>query len=213
MFNLKGVKKCLVILIMKGERTCKVTKAKSDKEEEKMVFSDRLDNSFWQIARRISGNAHNQKDLVQEMWVHLLELEKSGELRGKTRSYFMCSCYFCAKHYLDSGKSVDSKRRGDIIIISLYNSIEFNDSYKNKGIISAIVDTGSSPEDIAIENILASEIRNNLKTKQLETFDLLLNNGYNISEIAIARGVDESTVRESIKSIRRIATKYLYPRN
>lgn len=177
-----------------------------------MVFSNKLNSSLWQIARRLSSNASDREDLVQEMREHLLRIEKNSELTGRTRSYLMRSCYFWATHYLNRGKSLDSKRRDNVIIMSLDDRIASNDRAKNKGRISAIVDTWSSSETTAIEHTLIGEIRNKLKAKQRETFDLLLN-GYRISEIALTRGVDESTVRESIKSIRRIATKYLYPRN
>jgi RNA polymerase sigma factor (sigma-70 family) len=177
-----------------------------------MEFSDSLHTTFRQMACKLSRNTWDQEDLVQEMWLHLLKLEKRGKLAGKTRSYLIRSCYFCAQHCLHCGKSMDSKRRWDVIIVSLDRPISFNTRAQNQERIAAIGSRYSSPADPVIETILIREIGSRLKAKQRETFNLLLD-GYSISEIATIRGVDESTVRESIKSLRKIATEYVYPRN
>ena len=61
------------------------------------------------VAAHLTGDRELQKDLVQEMLLHLVRVEK--ELPGRTVSWYITSCRFHARHYLKRGRSVDSMKR------------------------------------------------------------------------------------------------------
>ena len=50
-----------------------------------------------------------QKDLLQEMFIHLVRVQV--ELPGRTPSWYTKSCEFHARNYLKHGRSVDSHKR------------------------------------------------------------------------------------------------------
>lgn len=76
-----------------------------------METLEELEPKIKVIARTITYNREDQKDLLQEMWLHMFE--ERDMLIDKTKAYIFRSCYFHAKHYVSEGKSIDSKwRRG-----------------------------------------------------------------------------------------------------
>ena len=58
----------------------------------------------------MTTNSALREDLMQEALVHLWRVET--ERPGQTRSWYWQSCRFHLQHYLASGRSVDSAKRG-----------------------------------------------------------------------------------------------------
>jgi len=71
------------------------------------------DPSMWQslaqVVQRTTSNPVLRDDLLQEALVHVWLIE--GRRPGQTRSWYLQSCKFHLRHYLDSGRSIDSPKR------------------------------------------------------------------------------------------------------
>lgn len=61
------------------------------------------------VAAKLTGDQDLQKDLMQEMLIHLYRVEVDRP--GRTRSWYVKSCEFHARNYLKLGRSVDSLKR------------------------------------------------------------------------------------------------------
>ncbi len=153
------------------------------------------------IARTIAYNREEQKDLFQEMWVH--GFEKRNMLRDKTDAYILRSCYFHAKHYINKGKSIDSKRRDGTRVVSLYQK-------NDKGEEEMLPIPGSlpSPEDAAIANIMREEISSLLSEVQKYILELLIQ-GYTSAEISRIKKTSRAAISKNLKNIRRKVSIYL----
>jgi DNA-directed RNA polymerase specialized sigma24 family protein len=57
----------------------------------------------------LTGDFELQKDLLQEMFIHLVRVQ--GELPNRTLSWYIKSCEFHARNYLKHGRSIDSHKR------------------------------------------------------------------------------------------------------
>jgi RNA polymerase sigma factor (sigma-70 family) len=66
------------------------------------------------VAAKLTADVELQKDLLQEMFIHLVRVEV--ELPGHTPSWYVKSCEFQARNYLKHGRSVDSPKRSRNLI-------------------------------------------------------------------------------------------------
>jgi DNA-directed RNA polymerase specialized sigma24 family protein len=66
------------------------------------------------VASHLTADRELQKDLVQEMLLHLVRLET--DLPGQTVSWYIASCKFHARNYLQRGRSIDSMKRGGNLV-------------------------------------------------------------------------------------------------
>jgi len=166
---------------------------------------ERLDEKLREIACRIAACRADQEDLLQEMRIYLWERRK--ELKDKTDSYILRGCYFRAKHYLNRGKSIDSKKRGNVVIVSLENVKDLGGSDQ----VYLSFDGFSMLEEarnILIGEEIRERIRGQLNSKLRETFDLLTQ-GYSPSEIARKLNLSYEAVRLRVRRIRHLARVYL----
>src|SRR6266481_9825687 len=67
-------------------------------------------DSLLRMTRRITPNFAFRQDLLQEALIHLWLTEKRRP--GQTKSWYLQSSRFHLLHYLASGRSVDSTKRG-----------------------------------------------------------------------------------------------------
>jgi len=166
-----------------------------------METLEELEPKMKGIAYTITYNKEDQKDLFQEMCLHMFE--ERDMLRDKTKAYILRSCYFCAKHYISEGKSIDSKRRDGTRVVRLYQE---ND--KGEEEILPIPGDFSLPEDVAITNIMIEEIKSLLSEAQKYIFELLLQ-GYTSAEISRIKRTTRAAVSKNLKKIRRKISIYL----
>jgi DNA-directed RNA polymerase specialized sigma24 family protein len=61
------------------------------------------------IALRLTGDPDQQRDLMQEMFVHLIRIQTAEP--GQALSWYLKSCEFRARNYLKPGPGVDAPRR------------------------------------------------------------------------------------------------------
>ncbi len=166
---------------------------------------ERLDEKLKGIADRITSNKTDQDDLMQEMRIYLWE--KREEFKGKTESYILRACYFQAAHCYNRGKSIDSKPRKNVVILSLEDMKTFN--YNGRA-CSALNGYSVLEEarDILIAEQIKESIRGQLNPKLRRTFDLLME-GYSLHEIAQSLNLTYEAVRLRVKKIRELARVYL----
>lgn len=166
-----------------------------------METLEELEPKIKVIARTITYNREDQKDLLQEMCVHVFE--ERNMLRDKTKAYILRSCYFHARHYISEGKSIDSKWRDGVRVVSLYQE---ND--KGEEEMLPIPGDFCLPEDVAITNIMIEEINSLLSEAQKYIFELLLQ-GYTSAEISRIKRTSRAAVSKNLKKIRRKVLTYL----
>ncbi|MSR65691.1 MAG: sigma-70 family RNA polymerase sigma factor [Verrucomicrobiae bacterium] len=61
------------------------------------------------VAAKMTADPELQKDLVQEMWPHLLQVQRDQP--DKTFGWYLKSCEFRARNFLRLGRSIDSYKR------------------------------------------------------------------------------------------------------
>jgi len=66
------------------------------------------------IAARLTGDLDLQKDLMQEMFIHLVQVETDRP--GQTLSWYLQGCHFRARDYLDRGRSINSIKRSNNLV-------------------------------------------------------------------------------------------------
>src|SRR2546428_4571536 len=67
-------------------------------------------DSLLRMTRRITPNFALRQDLLQEALIHLWLTETRRP--GQTKSWYLQSSKFHLQHYLASGRSIDSTKRG-----------------------------------------------------------------------------------------------------
>ena len=163
---------------------------------------DKLETKLRKIASNVTDNKADQDDLLQEGWLYLWKnIEK---LENKTISYILTGCYFQFIDYLKQGRSIDSKVRENVTIISLYH---VNDEGQAP-LVSRIPSKAEDVKEVLIAKDLQEQIRKRLNAKLKETYDLLLE-GHTLGEIAKELNLTHEAVRLRVKKIKRTTREYL----
>ena len=160
-----------------------------------------LEGRLRAVAWTVTGNKEDQNDLMQEMRIYLWKNKE--KLKDKTEAYLFKACYFQARHYLNQGKSIDSKLRQNLTIISL----RYNNDKDNTEILPIPTEL-PNPRDVLMAQDLENRIRQHLSQKLTQTYDLLLK-GYSPVEIAERFNLTCEAIRLRIKKIRKIVRSYL----
>lgn len=162
----------------------------------------KIEPKIQEITHRITNDKGVQKELLQEAWIYLWENKE--KFNDKPISYLSRSCYYKFIDYFKQGKSIDSKPRETVSVISLnYKSCERDITFEFN-IPSQIYE----PISILIAKDLEERIKKLLDAKLKETYDLLLK-GYTIREIAKKFNLTHEAVRLRVKKIRKITKDYL----
>ena len=83
----------------------------------------KIEPGMREITRRVTNDKGAQEDLLQEAWIYLWENKE--KFNDKPISYLLRSCYYKFINYFKQGKSIDSKPREAVSVISLnYKSCE-----------------------------------------------------------------------------------------
>jgi DNA-directed RNA polymerase specialized sigma24 family protein len=75
----------------------------------RLVEEDRIRQTLRKIVNRLIGDPVLQEDLMQEGCIRLWQLEV--EQPGRTRSWYLQNCRFHLQHWLELGRSLDSRKR------------------------------------------------------------------------------------------------------
>ena len=152
------------------------------------------------IAARLTGDADLQKDILQEMSVHWLRIQRDAP--GHTAAWFLKSCEFHARNYLKLGRSVDSRRRACNLVSLDTGLMPSNEDLTFCGAATSPLDHQS---ELVIQDIL-DLVASKLSKKEKTVFNLLMR-GYGIREAARQLGVSHPAVikhRNKIAHITRV---------
>jgi len=162
---------------------------------------EKLEANLRKIAGDVTDNRADQDDLLQEGWLYLWKNRE--KLENKTISYVLTGCYFRFIDYLKQGRSIDSKSRENLTVISLH----WTSDEGQEPLICIIPSRVEDATQTLIARDLRERIRKHLNTKLKETYDLLLK-GYTLGEIAKELNLTHEAIRLRLKKIRRIGKVY-----
>jgi len=163
---------------------------------------ENLETKLRNIARNVTDNKADQDDLLQEGWLYLWKNKE--KLENKTISYVLTGCYFRFIDYLKQGRSIDSKSRESLTVISLH----WTSDEGQEPLVSIIPSRVEDAMDTLTAKDLEEQIRKHLNARLKESYDLLLK-GYTLGEIAKELNLTHEAVRLRVKKIRGMAKEYL----
>jgi RNA polymerase sigma factor (sigma-70 family) len=155
------------------------------------------------VAAKLTCDAELQKDLLQEMFVHLIRVEE--ELPGHTPSWYIKSCEFRARNYLKHGRSVDSLKRSRNLVSFTHNP--GNDGDRALYFVDAV-----DPLDLVGEVMLRDIVQvilPHLNDTQQEILFLLMK-GMGVREIAREIGMTHPAVIKHRRKIARVADSFVH---
>ncbi len=167
-----------------------------------MTGESRIVRQLRGVAAKLSADTELQKDLLQEMFIHLVRIE--AELPGHTPSWYIKSCEFHARNYLKHGRSVDSlKRARDIVPLS-----QPREDDEGRGMLwLEAVDPLDAFGEVMIRDIVQL-VMPQLNDTQQEILFMLLK-GMGVREIARELGVTHPAVIKHRRKIARITSAVL----
>jgi len=147
------------------------------------------------VTAKLTANEELRKDLLQEMLIHLVDVEVKQP--GRTVSWYIKSCEYRARNYLKHGRSVDSlKRAGDLVPLGLCS----DEAAGHMFFQTDAVDPTDGHAELAAREIVEL-VMPRLSSIQQEILYLLMK-GLGVREVARELGVSHPAV---IKHRRKIA--------
>jgi DNA-directed RNA polymerase specialized sigma24 family protein len=154
------------------------------------------------VAAKLTYDVELQKDLLQEMFIHLVRVEV--ELPGHTPSWYIKSCEFHARNYLKHGRSIDSLKRSK-------NLIPLGQCYEDvDGHVFCFIDV-ADPLDVLSE-VMTKDIVDLVMprlTEMQQEILLSLMNGMGVREVARELGISHPAVIKHRRRIARIAGEFI----
>jgi hypothetical protein len=158
------------------------------------------------IAVKLTADPDLQKDLMQEMFVHLVRIQTAEA--GQTLSWYLKSCEFHARNYLKLGHSTDpAKRVGDGMP---YRGVPVANNGEARGNGGAHT-PGTGAIEIQgelITNDIANRIVPRLSDMQQQILFLLMK-GCGVRETGREVGITHPAVIKHRKKIARVARELL----
>lgn len=162
-----------------------------------MVEDNQIIKQLRGVAVRLTGDHELQKDLVQEMFIHLVRVET--ELPERTLSWYLQSCLFRARNYLALGRSVDSiKRRNNLVPLGYSDDGDDSDYF-----CLDAVDPIDLHSELITRDIVDQLLPRLTDVQQHILFRLM--HGFGVREIARELCVSHPSVIQHRKKIARIA--------
>jgi RNA polymerase sigma factor (sigma-70 family) len=154
------------------------------------------------VAAKLTGDVELRKDLMQEMFLHLVKIQT--HMPGRTLSWYIKSCEFHARNHLRHGRSIDSHKRAG-------NGVPYCESARQT---HARADNGraeADPVDIQGELVTRDLVDRMLPhlTETQQRILFLLMKGFGVRETARELGITHPAVIKHRKKIARIARELL----
>jgi RNA polymerase sigma factor (sigma-70 family) len=170
-----------------------------------MTGENRVVKQLRGVASKLTSDLELQKDLLQEMFVHLIKVR--SELPDRTPSWYIKSCEFHARNYLKHGRSIDSIKRSR-------NSVPLGQFYNDAdGQVYCFVEA-MDPVDLHSElytKDIVDLVMLQLSDMQQQILFLLMK-GFRVREIARELHISHPAVIKHRKKIARIANEFIEDR-
>lgn len=158
-----------------------------------------------EIAARLTRDLELQKDLVQEMYVHLLRIREENP--ANTLSWYLRSGEFHARNWLRQGRSIDSHKRTHSRVA--LDADDEQDNFLLEQHLGARSALGTGPlESEVIANEVCDLIAARLSETQQRIVSLLMQD-YGVREIAAKLGISHPAVIKHRKRIAEISREVL----
>jgi len=154
------------------------------------------------VAAKLTSDLELQKDLLQEMFIHLVRVQ--AELPKRTLSWYIKSCEFQARNCLKHGRSIDSPKRASNLVPLGQVS---NDPGSNTFLLVDPIDPIDLQSEL-ITNDIVDLITLQLTDTQQQIFFLLIR-GLGVREIARELRITHPAVIKHRRKIARIALDLL----
>jgi len=151
------------------------------------------------IAGKLTADPDLQKDLMQEMFVHLVRIQTVEG--GQTLSWYLKSCEFHARNYLKLGRSIDSLKRAG-------NGVPYDETPGGNGAPDASPALSVEIQGELITNDIVNRIVPRLSEMQQQILFLLMK-GCGVRETGREVGITHPAVIKHRKKIARIARELL----
>jgi DNA-directed RNA polymerase specialized sigma24 family protein len=159
-----------------------------------------------EIAGKLTADPDLQKDLMQEMFLHLVRIQTAEA--GQALSWYLKSCEFHARNYLKPGRRIDSLKRSGNGVPDEEASAVDNGEPRGNG-------AAYSPAAVAIEiqgeritNDIVNRIVPRLSDMQQQILFLLMK-GCGVRETGREVGITHPAVIKHRKKIARVARELL----
>jgi RNA polymerase sigma factor (sigma-70 family) len=159
-----------------------------------------------EIAARLTGDPHLQKDLMQEMFLHFVRVQTSEP--GQTLSWYLKSCEFHARNYLKLGRSIDSLKRARNGVSYDEAPRGHDDEHRGDGVPASPPVSQIEIQGELITNDILNLILPHLSDRQQQVLFLLMK-GCGVREAARELGITHPAVIKHRKKIARIARELL----
>jgi RNA polymerase sigma factor (sigma-70 family) len=173
-----------------------------DTKGEFVMGENRIVQQLRGVAAKLTGDFELQKDLMQEMMVHLIRVQ--SELPDYTLSWHIKSCEFHARNYLKHGRSIDSPKRCHNLVPLAFDG---GDGSGEAEVSMEAIDPLDLHRELIAQDIIDLVVARLSETQQQILF--LLMNGLGVREIARELGVSHPAVVKQRKKIARITEGFL----
>jgi RNA polymerase sigma factor (sigma-70 family) len=163
------------------------------------ITQDSVQRRLRSVAAKLTTDAELQKDLLQEMAIHLNSVQ--NKLPGRTLSWYIKSCEFRARNHLKRGRSVDSRKRANKMVpldLRTEETVEV-------GFFSS---DSSDTRHLLIAQDLLELITPKLSERQKEVLTLLMD-GCGVREAGRKLGISHPAVIKHRTRIARIAREVI----
>lgn len=151
------------------------------------------------IAGKLTADPDLQKDLMQEMFVHLVRIQTAEA--GQTLSWYLKGCEFHARNYLRYGRSIDSLKLAG-------NGVPYDEIPGGNGVLDTSPAQSVEIQGELITSDIANRIVPRLSEMQQQILFLLMK-GCGVRETGREVGITHPAVIKHRKKIARVARELL----
>jgi len=166
------------------------------------IGENQVVNQLRGVACKLTSDHELQKDLMQEMFVHLIRVQ--SQQPQQTQSWYIKSCEFHVRNHLKIGRSIDSPKRARNGV-PLYQTADDHDLQPNESVHP--VDPFDLQGELSTNDIL-TQLRPRLTKMQLEILFLLMK-GLGVREAGRVLGITHPAVIKHRKKIALIAREII----
>src|ERR1051326_1730523 len=162
-----------------------------------------IEKKLREVASRITADIDLQKDLVQEMLVHLLQAQRDRP--GQSTSWYFKSCEFHGRNFLRLGRSIDSYKRAKGRVQSSPDPGPAKEGFFPEQFFPRmdLVESRNGQDGLLGDDIYQL-IAPRLSDRQRSIVTLLMQ-GHGVREVARQLGITHPAVIKHRKKIARIA--------
>src|ERR1043166_2143949 len=166
-----------------------------------------VEKKLREVASRITADIDLQKDLVQEMLVHLLMVQQDHP--GQSTSWYIKSCEFHGRNFLRLGRSIDSYKRAKGRVLGNHSFDTGDGEFFHEQFFHRVDSVESMSEQGGLMgDDIYQLIAPRLSDRQ-RTIITLLMQGHGVREVARQLGITHPAVIKHRKRVARIAREYL----